>query len=125
MKLEPRKPHLIDLIWPAVSPRTIAPEPIPEFTFASEFVRPKLKSESVRATLEDITRFGEDDVLRMMYAKVAEEDARMRRLLPPPPPGRHWNVELQMLEGHGFMDDPVQVKLVYRLVDNLPFGIQP
>lgn len=112
----------IDSIFPAVNPAPIKTEPIPGLVWNSAM---RVSSETVHVSDAEALETHPVDLMREIYAKVAAEDARMRRMLPPTPPGKVWLVELVARTEHfDPYDSGTQFKLIYRLGDRPPFGVQ-
>ena len=100
----------IGALIPTEPPR---PEPIP----ALSVVPGRMKSFEIDAYLDEPSPASQ--IVAELQAKLAAEDARMRRMLPEAPPGMEWRGELQSAQHLDFMrmHGDVTMRIVYRLFD--------
>lgn len=110
----PARRDALDADLRALIGRAVEPE-MPSFV-PRNAVPKRLTAELV---LDELGTLGPSDLVRDMNAKLAAEDARLRRILPPAPRGKAWRGEFEWTDSFDRYDfrAELKVRIVYRLVD--------
>lgn len=79
----------------------------------------QFRSETLRASVDDLIDNPARAAMDALHDKVKAEDERVRRMLPPAPPGMEWRGELQSSDQIDYqtLRAEVAVRLRYRLFD--------